>query len=49
MCDFERLYFRLFAAMADAAEALEQGDYDKARQLLIAAQQDAEEQYISAE
>ena len=49
MCDFERLYFQLFAATADATEALEQGDYDRARQILTSARQNAEEQYIRAE
>ena len=49
MCDFERLYFKLFAAMADAVEALEAADCEAAKRILILAQQEAEESYISAE
>ena len=49
MPDYETLYFKLFAAMADALEYMEQDNYGLARQALIAAQQAAEEQYISAE
>ena len=46
MPDFERLYYKLFAAMADAADLLEQGQREQARQLLIAAMQSAEEQFL---
>ena len=48
MPDFEALYFQLFAAMADATDALERGNPASAKQILIAAQQAAEEAYISA-
>lgn len=47
MPDFERLYFQLFAALADAVEAIESNDCETAREILIRAQQDAEEIYIS--
>lgn len=47
MTDYETLYFKLFAAMADALEYMEQENYGLARQRLICAQQEAEEQYIS--
>ena len=47
--DFEKLYFRLFAAMADAVEALEQNRPQRAREILIEAQLAAEEVYISDE
>lgn len=47
MPDYKKLYFMLFAAMADAAEAIEAEHYEKARAILIHAQQEAEEEYIS--
>ena len=49
MVNFEKLYFHLFGAMADAVEALEKKEYKKAKEILIAAQQEAEEKYIDAE
>ena len=49
MPDYERLYFKLFAAMADAVEKLEQQNYGDAKGILISAQQEAEEQYLSEE
>ena len=47
--DYKPLYFKLFAAMADAVEAIEAQNYGQAREILIAAQLAAEEAYISAE
>ena len=47
--DFEAQYFRLFAAMADAVEALEENCPVKAREILIRAQQQAEEAYLDAD
>ena len=44
----EKLYFFLFNAISDAIQLLEQGAAAQARSLLIAAQQEAEEKYISA-
>lgn len=49
MPDYKKLYFKLFAAMADAVEALEQGKFVFARERLIAAQQEAEEVHLSEE
>ena len=46
---FRDLYFKLFAVMADAVEALENGDALYAKKILIAAMQEAEEMYISAQ
>ena len=46
MPDYKKLYFKLFAAMADAVEELDQQNYGAARQRLIAAQQEAEEEYL---
>lgn len=49
MSDYKTLYFKLFAAVADALEHMEQDNYGLARERLISAQQEAEEQYISQE
>lgn len=47
MPNYKSLYFKLFAAIADAVEELEQQNYGTAKELLIRAQQEAEEDYIS--
>ena len=49
MPDFEKLYFHLFGVLADAVEAIETENYEEAKKLLIAAQQNAEEEYVEAE
>ena len=49
MSNYKELYFKLFAAMADAVEHMENENYGLARQTLITAQQQAEEEYISEE
>ena len=49
LLNFKKLYFHLFGAMADAVEAIEEKEYEKAKEILIAAQQEAEEKYIDAE
>ena len=49
MPNYQALYFKLFAAMADAVEHMENGNYGLARQTLIMAQQEAEEEYLSQE
>ena len=49
MPDYKALYFKLFAAMADAVEDLENENYGDAKQRLIRAQQEAEEQYLAEE
>ena len=46
MVDFRKQYFYLFGVMADAVEALEQGNVWDAKKILIAAMQQAEEEYI---
>ncbi len=46
---YRELYYKLFAAVADAVEDIEQANYGKALQRLITAQQEAEEHYISTE
>lgn len=47
MEDYKSLYFSLFGAVADATDALEQGNLELARTILIEAQKTAEENYIS--
>lgn len=47
--DAMRLYFTLFHAITDAVRLLDAGAYARARQVLIRAQQQAEEQYIKEE
>jgi len=47
MPDYKALYFKLFSAMADAVEALENKRPECAKVILIRAQQAAEEAYIS--
>ena len=49
MTNFRKLYFKLFAAMADAVELMEKKKYEQALRTLIRAQQEAEERYISGE
>jgi hypothetical protein len=46
---YRELYYKLFAAVADAVEDIEQANYGNALQRLIIAQQEAEERYISAQ
>ena len=49
MVDYEKLYCLMVDASERAIEAIEQERYDAARDILIAAEQSAEELYISAE
>ena len=49
MPDYEKMYHSLFNAITDALEQIEQLNFGSAKDLLIAAQQQAEEIYISAE
>ena len=49
MPDYQALYFKLFAAMADAVEHMEEENFGLARQTLITAQQQAEEEYLAQE
>ena len=45
--NYRTLYYQLFAAMADAVELLEQKRPERAREVLIEAQQRAEETAIA--
>ncbi len=49
MLDYKELYVKLFAAAADANQAIEHIDFRITKAILIAAQQSAEESCISAE
>ena len=44
--DYQRLYAMLFNSITDAIELIEELDVKAARDLLIAAQQKAEDEYI---
>lgn len=46
MNDFPKYYTRLFNGITDAIEALQEQHYIKAQDILIKAQQDAEEMYL---
>ena len=46
---YEKMYSTLFNAITDALEQIEQQNFGSAKDLLIAAQQQAEEIYITAE
>lgn len=47
MENFPKYYTRLFNGITDALEALQKHNYIKAEDILIRAQQDAEEMYLS--
>jgi len=49
MPDYRSMYFELFAAMAEAVEKLEAQQPETAKAILIEAQRQAEEEYLSAE
>ncbi len=48
MPDYKELYHKLFAAAADATEAIENMNFGQAKAILIAAQQSAEEEHMDA-
>ena len=47
--DYKKMYFTLFNVISDAIQNIEQQNYDEAKELLICAQQEAEELFISVE
>ena len=49
MADYNKMYLLLFNAISDALEQMESQNYSNAKDMLIAAQQKAEEIYITAE
>ncbi|MGM9606967.1 MAG: hypothetical protein ACI3XJ_05625 [Oscillospiraceae bacterium] len=46
MVNYKELYIQLFAAAADAVEAIEKMNFGRAREILIRAQQNAEEKHL---
>ena len=48
MTDYKQLYARMVDAAEKAIEELEKQNYSAAKEILIAAEQDCEEKYISA-
>ena len=46
---YKNLYFHLFNQITDALAALEKQNYGEARDILMRAQQEAEERYLNAE
>jgi len=49
MVDYRVLYLTLFHAITDAIDQLEHCNYGNAKELLVQAQLNAEEQYLSQE
>ena len=49
MADYNKMYLLLINAISDALEQMESQNYSNAKDMLIAAQQKAEEIYITAE
>ena len=49
MTDYQKMYTTLFNAITDALEQMEKQNYGTAKDVLIAAQQQAEDIYITAE
>ena len=46
---YQKMYIRLFNAVTDALEEMQQQNFGAARALLVQAQQDCEEIYLDAE
>ena len=46
---YQNLYFHLFNRITDALAAMEQQDFGTARDILIRAQQSAEDQYLNTD
>ena len=47
MLDYKSMYLHLFNHVSDAIAALEQQNFGQAKEILISAQQETEELYIS--
>ena len=47
MPDYETLYHLMVNASEDALKAMEAGEYARAREILIAAEREAEERYLN--
>ena len=46
---YKKMYFGLFNAVSDAIAEIEEQNYGAAKKLLVKAQRNAEEQYLSGE
>ena len=46
---YKNLYFHLFNQITDALEEMERQNFGRSRDILIRAQQEAEERYLNAE
>ncbi len=46
---YEKLYHMLFNVYTDCIDALEEGEFERAHMILIKAQRDCEEAYVSWE
>ena len=49
MPDFKKMYLHLFSHVSDALDALERQNFGQAKEILIAAQQQAEDEYVESE
>ena len=49
MADYQKMYLTLFHAMTDAVESMQQFNFGAAREILIRAEQEAEEIYMDTE
>ena len=49
MSHYKKMYYNLFNRITDAIEEINKMNYGSAREILIKAQQDAEEEYIGAD
>lgn len=46
MVDYRSLYFQLLGCIVNAVEAIEEGNYDKAKDILVKQMQEAEDKYL---
>ena len=49
MTDYKKLYYELFNRLTDTIRAIDERNYEQARELLVDARRAAEESYISGE
>lgn len=47
MTNYEKMYSTLFNAITDALESMKQKNWENAKKILIRAQQETEDQYMS--
>ena len=49
MPDYKKMYLHLFNHVSDELEALEHQNFGQAKEILVAAQQQAEDEYVESE